>query len=113
MTPLDLKEPDLPDHAERQCASSCLLDAETEVEDAVRRIRLHIQVLHLSDENTQAVVQLGRRAEKDFLLKMHVLPPLYPSLPGVDAALTLHSAEPLQHSFGDTSVTRLLLRLLR
>lgn len=43
-----------------QCCSSCLLDAETEVEQAVGGVRLSVGSFHLSDETTEAVTELGR-----------------------------------------------------
>lgn len=48
--------------------AACLLDAEAEVEQAVRGVRLSVRSFHLSDEAAEAVAQLSCGAFKDILL---------------------------------------------
>ena len=48
-----------------QCWSSCLLYAEAEVEQAVGGVLLPVRSFHLSDETTEALAQLSRRAAKN------------------------------------------------
>lgn len=51
--------------------SSDLLDAQAEVEEAVRRVRLPVGSFHLRDEAAEAVAQLGCGAFEEVLLQLH------------------------------------------
>ena len=49
---------------------SCLLDAEAEVEDAVRWVLLSVWSFHLRDEAAESVAQLGGGASEEILLQL-------------------------------------------
>lgn len=51
--------------------TSCLLDAETEVEQAVGGVKFSAWSFHLGDEATEAVAQLSGGAAKNILLQLH------------------------------------------
>lgn len=51
--------------------SSCLLDVEADVEEAVGGVRPAVGAFHLRHEASEALAQLGRRALQDVLAQRH------------------------------------------
>lgn len=50
------------------CGSSCLLNAQTQVEQVVGGVRRSVRSLHFSDEAAEAVAQLAGGAAEDIFV---------------------------------------------